>query len=72
MSDSYRTVSVKLKQRTSAAFRVEIPRSKIGWAWIPRSLIHGGDENKLNRAELDAEITFRLMEFKADELGLAG
>ena len=38
--------------------------------WIPRTLIHGGDERTLDAiAILSHEMTLRIFEWKADELG---
>lgn len=70
MADEYRIVTAKLKAVKPRAILVDNWRG--GEAWIPRSLIHGGDDLlKIEKALPGAEITFRLMEWKAEELGFA-
>jgi hypothetical protein len=72
MSDSYRPVTVTLRQRRANAIMVEVPR-KQGWQTIPRSLLHASDDLKFDRGEhqVDTEITIRIRDWKAEELGLA-
>lgn len=38
--------------------------------WVPRSLIHGGDDLKLAKAMRNDTLTIRVMEWKAREIGL--
>ena len=38
--------------------------------WAPKSLIHMGDLRYLERQQEEEEVSFRLMEWKAEELGL--
>lgn len=72
MADSYRTVTTKLRGLTTNAIRVDAPfGNREKEVWIPRSLIHGADEMKFSPVHLDQEVTFRLMEWKAEALGFA-
>lgn len=71
MSEEYRTVTVVLRAVRGRALIVEVPRQQ-GIKVIPRSLIHGGDDLRLDRQTgLPVKTTFRVMRWKADELGLA-
>lgn len=38
--------------------------------WVPRSLVHGGDDLKLAKALRNDTLTIRIMEWKAKDLGL--
>jgi len=71
--ESYRTVTTRLRARTPKAIKVDLPPAKQGETWIPRSLIHGADDLALAKSSawIGTEITFRLMEWKAEELGFA-
>jgi hypothetical protein len=71
MGDSYRTVTATLRQRRANAIMVDHPRVR-GWVSIPRSLLHAADDLKIDKGGIDEEITFRLREWKAESLGLAG
>lgn len=74
MSDAYRTVTARFRgiaPSGKAIFVDNPPGAGSGTVSIPRSLIHGGDDIGLKRAVVGAEITFRLMEFKAEEIGFA-
>lgn len=75
MSDeSYRTVTAKVCQVRTNSIMVEVP-SKPGWHAIGRALLHGADAIKMDRmqrSDMGQERTFRVMEWKADEMGLAG
>lgn len=71
MTDDYRAITVMVTQIRPDSVMVEGKRIK-GWQSIPRSLIHGGDELKFRRDhDLPKEMTFRILEWKADELHLA-
>jgi len=70
MADSYRTVTTKLRGLSRDAVLVERPRAD-SFVWIPRSLIHGADESKFAGMFIGEETTFRLMEWKAEEVGWA-
>ncbi|HEX7072939.1 MAG TPA: hypothetical protein VF226_02780 [Hyphomicrobiaceae bacterium] len=73
MSDSYRTVTALVKVVRPNAIAVERPRGP-GNTWIPRSLIHGGDDLKIDGLCFGSEgiwHTFRLVEWKAEEAGLS-
>lgn len=67
----YRTVTCILRQRRADSIMVETS-NRPGWQSIPRSLINGADDLKIDRlGGVDQEITIRVMAFKAEELGLA-
>lgn len=69
MSDPYRTIIVKLKQRRPNWIGVE---AKNGWHSIPRSLLHAADDIKIDReGGIDEEIAIRVREWKAEQLGIA-
>lgn len=68
---SYRIVTTKLRGLRPDAALVDAPSSRDGTVWIPRSLIHGGDDLKLDRAIEAEEVTFRLMDWKAEEIGFS-
>lgn len=73
MSDEYRIVTTTFHgmSKTRKAIEVDKPNHQ-GTVWIPRTLIHGGDDlRKVEHARPRTEITFRLMEWKAEELGFA-
>lgn len=73
MSDSYRTVTALVHQVRKDSIAVERPRGS-GWAWIPRSLIHGADDIRLDLLFFGSEgitHTFRVVEWKAEEIGLS-
>ena len=74
MSDeSYRTVTAVVHQVRTNSIMVEVP-SKTGWHAIGRGLLHGADAirlDRLPRQDMGAEQTFRCMEWRAEELGLA-
>lgn len=53
--------------KTSVLFSVgqSVPRT----AWVPRSLIHGGDDRTLDGRFKGEEMSLRIFEWKVDELG---
>lgn len=67
MSSSYARVSATLIRRTANAALVEVEGSEV---WIPRALLHGGDDIQLDRLMRGETFSFRVMEWKAKELGL--
>lgn len=67
----YRTVTVRIGRVTPKAIEVLVPNRQ-GSDWIPRSLVHGGDDLKISQAIIGTDWTFRVLEWKAEELGLAG
>ena len=70
MADSYCIVSTKLRGFAESVFFVNAPLgSRRPEVSIPWSLIHGSDETKIQRAMIGQEITFRLLEWKANQLG---
>ena len=70
MSDSYRPVTARIERVSPKAIEVVVPNRQ-GTHWIPRSLIYGGDEIKINSALTGTDWTFRVFAWKAEELGLA-
>lgn len=67
---NYRTVTCTVRQVRPNSLMVETA-TRPGWKPISRALIHGGDEIDINTAWEGKEKTFRVMEWKAEELGLA-
>lgn len=70
MSDKYRAVTCQIAAVRGKAIEVIVP-NRSGTFWIPRSLVHGGDDLKLDAVIPVVTHTFRLVEWKADALGLA-
>lgn len=74
MSDSYRIVTAKVRQVRENSIMVEVPNRQ-GWHAIPRTLLRGDDDLKMDRLTVGPdgiEQTFRVLEWKAEALGLAG
>ncbi len=70
--ETYRDVTTHFRDLTRSAVLVDAPPSFRGkTVWLPRSLIHGADDLKLGNLAEGAEITFRLMDWKAEEVGFA-
>lgn len=73
MKEKYTRVRCILITKTRNAILVDIApedASEIEQRWIPLSLIHGGDESKIGNDHSTDIVEFRLMEWKARELGL--
>nr|WP_295465291.1 hypothetical protein [Mesorhizobium sp.] len=70
--DRYARVTCILIVATKDAICVDTDPDgdEIVQAWIPKSLIHGGDLLRLGNDHSTDRVTFRLMEWKARELGL--
>jgi hypothetical protein len=67
----YRTVTAKLTGVRPNAIFIQSRRAPADLS-IPRSLIHGADDIRLDdRSLVKKEVTFRLADWKAEELGLA-
>ncbi len=73
MSDdvSYRTVTSKLRWCGENAIRIDAAPGRPDTVSIPRSLIHGGDDLRIGQAGQGDTVTFRLADWKAEELGFA-
>lgn len=72
MTDTYRTVTTRFRGLRPKAVEVDRPPARgKGTVWIPRSLLHGADDLALGKAFDGQEITFRLMAWKAEEVGWA-
>ena len=70
--EAYRTVITRFRGLRPNAVLVDAPASfKGATVWLPRSLVHGGDDLKFDRCFAGDEISFRLMEWKAEEIGFA-
>lgn len=67
MKERYTRVRATFIRYTQSAALFEIDDAE---QWIPRSLIHGGDDMQLARLARGDEFSFQLMEWKAKELGL--
>lgn len=71
--DDYRTVTVRIRHIAQKSIVVDNPPSRgEGTCIIARSLLHYTDDRLIEVAELGEEVTIRLREWKAEELGLAG
>lgn len=66
----YRTVMFRIKSIREASLWVEI-KSRPGQHNVPRSLLHGADDLLLERMPRNEPVTVRLVDWKAEELGLA-
>ena len=72
MSDAYRTVTARFRSIAPSGKAVFVDRPRApGEVSIPRSLIHGGDDREIEGLFGGEEFTFRLMDWKAEELGFA-
>ena len=65
--ERYTRVKAIFLRYTQSAALFEIEDDEV---WIPRSLIHGGDDMRLARLSRGDDVAFQLMEWKAKELGL--
>lgn len=70
MSDEYVTVSVKLKARTAKAVLLDVGDTVSRGAWVPRSCLHGADDQRIDKAHLDDELELRVREWIAEREGL--
>ncbi len=74
MSDPYRAVTTRFRSiaPSGKAFFVDPPASRgAGNVSIAFSLIHAADERAITGLFVGEEITFRLMNWKAEEIGFA-
>ncbi|MBX3579947.1 MAG: hypothetical protein KF723_22315 [Rhizobiaceae bacterium] len=76
MTDEYRVITTTFRRISSTGLAIIVDRPKHqngrgGWAIIPRSLLHGSDDLKVEKFVKGQEITIRIREFKAEELGFA-
>lgn len=73
MSDSYRTIDVRVRSVLPASIVVNRPRAD-GTVTIARSLLHYADDKRLDdlpRGYIDEAWTLRVREWKAEALGFA-
>lgn len=69
---AYRTVTTRLRALRENSIFVDRPAARgAGEVSLPRSLIHGGDDRRLEGAFIGEEVTFRLADWKAEEIGWA-
>lgn len=74
MSDAYRIVTANVRSVQANVIVIDKPHAP-GTATIPRSLIHYADDKMLAAVPIPREgriETFRLREWKAEQMGLAG
>lgn len=70
MNDSYRTITTLFRGATEKAVCIDMPAVRGGGiAWVPRSLIHGVDDKRLDGTPVNSEVTFRLVEWRAEQMG---
>lgn len=69
MSDEYVRIRGKVQAVRKGALMFSVGQSVPRAGWIPRSLIHAADDLTLDGLMVGAEITLRVREWKADELG---
>lgn len=73
MSDDYVRVPGTVKQVRAGAVLFAVGDGVPRAAWVPRSLIHGADDQALDQLTMvDAKMALRIREWKADELGWTG
>jgi hypothetical protein len=70
-SEEYREVTAVLKAVGAKAFKFAPPPGRQADVWVARSLLHGGDEIRVSKASLGAEVTFRLLEWVCEREGWA-
>ena len=75
MDNKYRTIEAILRKNPDVPGKailikgVNPPHYEV---WVPRSLVHGGDMLKIEKSSKYGDvITFRMMGWKAEQLGLA-
>jgi hypothetical protein len=69
---TYRAVTTRFRALRPNSVLVDAPASfKGATVWLPRSLVHGADDSALERMSAGQEFTFRLMDWKAEEVGWA-
>lgn len=71
MADSYVNVRATLRAVRPSSILVSRIDRVSHQAWLPRSVLHGGDDLRIEAALVDTELSFRVREWKAREAGLA-
>lgn len=66
--EKYTMVFATLLRRTPMSIRIRTAGDEE--LWVPRSLVHGADDPQIEDLDKGDEFSFRLMEWKAQELGL--
>lgn len=73
MADTYRIVTTRLRRIEDKAIMVDAPPARRDReVWIPWSLISGADTPKIHRGMIGQEVTFRVFEWKAEQMGFPG
>lgn len=71
--EKYTRFSCILVSTTEDAVQVDISPNvpeKSTLKWIPRSLLHGADDIRLDRYDFGKKIQLRVMDWKAQQLGI--
>lgn len=71
--EDYRIVTLQIEEIRDKSIMISI-KTMQGWQSIPRSLIYGGDDiklDKLRHTRYPLEATIRILSWKADQLHLA-
>jgi hypothetical protein len=66
MSDDYVTVTGYLRVATPKAILLQ-PEDEPAAIWIPRSLLHGGDERLIDNTAMGEQIDIRVREWFAEK-----
>jgi hypothetical protein len=70
--EPYRIVTTRFRGMTKDAVSVDQAKTRgYGTVWIPKSLICAPDLRLFDNSFASEEVTFRLMDWKAEELGFA-
>lgn len=69
-SDDYVTVTTVLRAVRDRSIYVDRRLGDPDTVCIPRSLLFGGDDQKLAESGIGSEVRMRVRRWKADELGL--
>ncbi len=70
--DEYRTVTAVFRGGTERAYFFDKPPARgAGRCTIPRSLLHGADDDWIQYVPHGEECTFRVRAWKAEEIGFA-
>lgn len=68
--DVYANVPLTVHQRRPNAIRVAVEDGEGASIWLPRSVIHGGDNRDVDLARLPQAMTLRVRAWKAKQAGL--
>ena len=68
--DDYVTVTTTLRQVRDRSIWIDRGRDDRERVWIPRSVLFGADDLRLEEQAIGVEFRIRVRRWKADELGL--